>query len=153
MKNFNRKEDFFYLIKYLQKLVDQDLDARLALYDLTGQQGRILFFIMRKTEREHMEVHQNDIENEYHLSKSTVSGLVKRMEKKGVISIEKQHPYAILKPTDKARDILSHLDKHREEAIAQFLKGVDEKDKEVTLKTLQKFIQNMEKEEKDEKQN
>ena len=153
MKNFNRKEDFFYLIKYLQKLVDQDLDARLALYDLTGQQGRILFFIMRKTERDHMEVHQNDIENEYHLSKSTVSGLVKRMEKKGVISIEKQHPYAILKPTDKARDILSHLDKHREEAIAQFLKGVDEKDKEVTLKTLQKFIQNMEKEEKDEKQN
>ena len=153
MKNFNRKEDFFYLIKYLQKLVDQDLDARLALYDLTGQQGRILFFIMRKTERNHMEVHQNDIENEYHLSKSTVSGLVKRMEKKGVISIEKQHPYAILKPTDKARDILSHLDKHREEAIAQFLKGVDEKDKEVTLKTLQKFIQNMEKEEKDEKQN
>ena len=153
MKNFDRKEDFFYLIKYLQKLVDQDLDARLALYDLTGQQGRILFFIMRKTERDHMEVHQNDIENEYHLSKSTVSGLVKRMEKKGVISIEKQHPYAILKPTDKARDILSHLDKHREEAIAQFLKGVDEKDKEVTLKTLQKFIQNMEKEEKDEKQN
>lgn len=151
MKNFDRKEDFFYLIKYLQKLVDQDLDARLALYDLTGQQGRILFFIMRKTERDHMEVHQNDIENEYHLSKSTVSGLVKRMEKKGVISIEKQHPYAILKPTDKARDILSHLDKHREEAIAQFLKGVDEKDKEVTLKTLQKFIQNMEKEEKDEK--
>ena len=153
MKNFDRKEDFFYLIKYLQKLVDQDLDARLALYDLTGQQGRILFFIMRKTERDHMEVHQNDIENEYHLSKSTVSGLVKRMEKKGVISIEKQHPYAILKPTDKARDILSHLDKHREEAIAQFLKGVDENDKEVTLKTLQKFIQNMEKEEKDEKQN
>ena len=153
MINFDRKKDFFYLIKYLQKLVDQDLDARLALYDLTGQQGRILFFIMRKTERNHMEVHQNDIENEYHLSKSTVSGLVKRMEKKGVISIEKQHPYAILKPTDKARDILSHLDKHREEAIAQFLKGVDEKDKEVTLKTLQKFIQNMEKEEKDEKQN
>ena len=152
MKNINRKEDFFYLIKYLQKLVDQDLDSRLALYDLTGQQGRVLFFIMRKTDRDHVEVHQNDIENEFHLSKSTVSGLVKRMEKKDVISIEKQHPYAILKPTDKARDILCHLDHHREEAIKQFLNGVEEKDKEITLKTLNKFIENMEREEKDEKQ-
>ncbi len=150
MKNVNQKENFFYLIKYLQKLIEQDLDSRLALYDLTGQQGRVLFFIIRKTEQDKMEVHQNDIENEFHLSKSTVSGLVKRMEKKDIISIEKQHPYAILKPTDKARDILCHLDHHREDAIKQLLSGVDEKDKEITLKTINKFIDNMEREEKDE---
>lgn len=142
MVNPERTTDIIYLIKYLEKLIDADLDNRLELYGLTGQQGRVLFYIHRKTENEHLEIHQNDIENEYHLSKSTVSGLVKRMEKKGIISIEKQHPYAILRTTDKAKDILCHLRKHRDEAVNQLLKGIDNKDE--LLKKLLTMINNME---------
>ena len=142
MINPNRKNDIIYLIKYLQKLIDADLDKRLEFYDLTGQQGRILFFIHKKTEFDQVEVHQNDIENEYHLSKSTVSGLVKRMEKKGIITIEKQHPYAILKVTDKAKEILCHLRKHRDEAEEQLLKSIN--NKELLLKELRTMIENME---------
>ena len=142
----DRNQDIFYLIRYLHKLIILDLDKRLNYYDLTGQQGRILFFIAGKTNHDKVDVHQNDIENEFHLSKSTVSGLVKRMEKKGVISIEKQHPYAILKPTDKANEILCHLGKHREEAIKQILDGIDEKERKTAFETLNKMIINMERE-------
>ena len=141
MKNETKKDDILFLIKRLNKLIDQDLDARLASYGLTGQQGRILFFINRKCCLENQEVHQNDIENEYHLSKSTVSGLVKRMEKKEIITIEKQHPYAILKPTQKAKDILCHLRTHKDEAVETLLKGIDANQ---TIETLLKMINNME---------
>ena len=141
MKNEERKKDILFLIKRLNKLIDQDLDARLATYGLTGQQGRVLFFINRKVNIENVEVHQNDIENEYHLSKSTVSGLVKRMEKKEIITIEKQHPYAILKPTQKAKDILCHLRTHKDEAVETLLKGIDANQ---TIETLLKMINNME---------
>lgn len=141
MKNDERNHDILFLIKRLNKLIDQDLDARLATYGLTGQQGRVLFFINRKVNIEHVEVHQNDIENEYHLSKSTVSGLVKRMEKKGIITIEKQHPYAILKPTEKAKDILCHLRTNKDKAVNTLLKDIDEKH---TKETLLKMIENME---------
>ena len=107
--NQSRKDDIIFLIKYLGKLLDKDLDARLSEYDLTGQQGRMLFYIAKRTNIDKEEVHQNDIEQEYHLSKSTVSGIVKRMEKKGIISIEKQHPYAVLKPTEEGECIIHKL--------------------------------------------
>ena len=142
MKNETKKTDILFLIKRLNKLIDQDLDARLATYGLTSQQGRILFFINRRFEIEHQEVHQNDIENEYHLSKSTVSGLVKRMEKKEIITIEKQHPYAILKPTDKAKEILCHLRTHKDETIERLLSGIDDRDQ--LFEQLLLMINNME---------
>ena len=142
MENKTKKHDILFLIRRLNKLIDQDLDARLATYGLTGQQGRILFFINRRSEIDHQEVHQNDIENEYHLSKSTVSGLVKRMEKKEIITIEKQHPYAILKPTDKAKEILCHLRTHKDETIERLLNGIDDTDK--TFEQLLLMIENME---------
>ena len=142
--NQSRKNDIIFLIKYLGKLLDKDLDTRLAEYDLTGQQGRILFYIAKRTNIDQEEVHQNDIEQEYHLSKSTVSGLVKRMEKKGVISIEKQHPYAVLKPTDKGVCIIHKLREHRNEVVEQLMKDLDEKQQEELCEKLNKLIENME---------
>ena len=130
MLNSNKKNEILYILRYLHKVIDKDFDNRLAEYDLTGQQGRILFFIACKSKYENMEVHQNDIENEYHLSKSTVSGLVKRLEKKGVITIEKQHPYAILRPSEVGNDIIDHLRNKRKESIDTLLKGFSDKEKE-----------------------
>ena len=142
--NQSRKNDIIFLIKYLGKLLDKDLDARLSEYDLTGQQGRILFYIAKRTNLDKEEVHQNDIENEYHLSKSTVSGIVKRMEKKGVISIEKQHPYAVLKPTEKGECIIHRLKEHKNEAVEKLNKDLNEKERDSLLKELNKLIKNME---------
>ena len=142
--NQSRKNDIIFLIKYLGKLLDKDLDARLSEYDLTGQQGRILFYIAKRTNLDKEEVHQNDIENEYHLSKSTVSGIVKRMEKKGVISIEKQHPYAVLRPTEKGECIIHRLKEHKNEAVEKLNKDLNEKERDSLLKELNKLIKNME---------
>lgn len=144
MINPDKKNEILYLIKYLGKVVDKDFDARLAEYDLTGQQGRILFFIAGRTNIRHLEVHQNDIENEFHLSKSTVSGLVKRLEKKGVITIEKQHPYAILRPSEEGNDIVKHVVDRRQEAIDKLLKDFNEKEKKEVISYLNRLITNLE---------
>ena len=143
MLNQERKEDIIYLIRYLQKLIDKDFDKRLSEYDLTGQQGRILFFTANKV-REGIDVHQNDIENEFHLSKSTVSGLVKRMEKKKIITIDKQHPYAIIKPTDNGYSIICHLRKERQESVNKLIEGFKEEDKKRMCENIIKLIENME---------
>lgn len=144
MINKERCNDIIYLIRYSFKLIDADLDQRLNEYGLTGVQGRILFFISHKTLKEHKNVHQNDIENEYHLSKSTVSGIVKRMNKNGFLNIEKQHPYAIITPTDKAKDVLTHLGRHREEAVNKLLKDIPEDKRQELALLLNKLITNME---------
>ncbi len=142
--NQNRKNDIIFLTKYLGKLIDKDFDSRLAKFDLTGQQGRILFYIAKRTNCDNQDVHQNDIEQEYHLSKSTVSGIVKRMEKKGIITIEKQHPYAVLKPTDNGENIIESLHSQRDDAINKLLKDFSDKEKEQICKLLNQLIENME---------
>lgn len=140
--NENWKNDFIYLVRYLYRLIDKDFNNRLSEYGLTLQQARILFFLERKT-FEGVEVHQNDIEKQFHLSKSTVSGLVKRMEKKELLNIEKQFPYAIIKIGNKGKEILTNLKKHRDEAINELLKDVSKEEQEQTRETLLKLINNM----------
>ena len=140
--NENWKNDFIYLVRYLYRLIDKDFNNRLTEYGLTAHQARILFFLERKT-CEGVEVHQNDIEKQFHLSKSSVSGLVKRMEKKNLIDIEKQFPYAIIKIGDKGKEILSNLKKHRDEAIQELLKDVSKEDEKQAKETLLKLINNM----------
>ena len=144
MENKSNHDNILRHIRYLNKLINADFDNRLSECGLTSQQGRILFFVYCKTNNAGEIVHQNDIENEFHLSKSTVSGLVKRMEKKEFIKIEKQHPYAVVKPTDKGEEIITHLRKKRESAIERILAGIDKKDRECFLKTLNKMISNLE---------
>ena len=144
MINQKNTDNLLYLIKYLSKILDTDLDSRLAEYGLTGQQGRILFYINKETNCLNRDVHQFDIEKEFHLSKSTVSGLVKRMEKKGVISIEKKHPYANIKIEEAGKNIICHLRMHRDEAIAQLSKDLTKEEKEQIITLLNKMILNME---------
>ena len=142
--NQSRRDDIIFLIKYLGKLLDKDLDARLSEFDLTGQQGRILFYIAKRTNICKLEVHQNDIEQEFHLSKSTVSGLVKRMEKKGVISIEKQHPYAVLKPSEKGECIIHQLIDKKTDVDNKLMSGLTKEQQTILKEELNKLIENME---------
>ena len=69
---------------------------------------------------------------------------MKRLEKKNIITIEKQPPYAILKPTQKGRDIICHVHMHRDETIAQLSKDMNDEDKAIVIKLLNKMIINME---------
>ena len=139
----DRKNDIIYLLKYLNQLINKHFDKRLAEYGLTGQQGRILFFIANKT-KENIEVHQNDIESEFHLSKSTVSGLVKRMEKKGIISTTKKKNYVILKPTDSGLSIICHIRERKNESLSLLTDGLGKEEYDKLCNKIIKLIENME---------
>lgn len=136
-------DNILRLLRYINKLLDVDFNKRLSEVGLTAQQGRIFLYVHRETVDYEKEIHQNDIENEFHLSKSTVSGLVKRLEKRGVISIEKQHPYVIIKSTPQGEDIIIHLRESRKKVINRLLKDMNEKEKEELMKLLEKMIENM----------
>ena len=136
MLNENKKDNIIYLTIYLRKLIDKDFDNRLSEYGLTGQQGRILFFIFHSEK----EIHQNDIENEFHLSKSTVSGLVKRMEKKGVININKQCRYAVLTVSNKGKEVIEHLKESRQDALETLTRDLDTCQKQDICSYLVKMI-------------
>ena len=108
MKNKGPELDIIYYIKVLNKLMTADFTKRLNEHGLTCQQGRVLFYINHRV-KDGFEVHQNDLEERFNLSKSTVSGLVKRMEKNELIIKINNHKYCSLLPSEKGKAIVNQV--------------------------------------------
>ena len=66
------------------------------------------------------------------------------MEKKEIITTSKQHPYAVIKVSDKGKDIIEHLKEQRKEALNQLLQGLSLEEKDQICNYLVKLITNME---------
>lgn len=147
MPQAHQEEDILYLVKSLSKLLARDFDKRLEEYDLTGQQGRLLFFIYKQTKIEGTTVHQNDIEKNYLLSKSTVSGLVDRLVKKGLIERVNEKPYVSLIPTDKGSDIVVHIHLNKIQTIKKLTQGLSDEEIQRMISNIKLLITNLKEEE------
>ena len=143
MGNFIFKEDIICLIRHLAKLLQADFDNRVAEIGLTGAQARLLFFIIKKS-NENIEVHQNDLEKEFALAKSTVNGLVSRLLKTGYIIKNNVPPYAVLKPTKEGIAAADKIKQGRIETVNKLFSGYSEEEKSETLKRLNILIENLE---------
>ena len=146
MKNKGPELDIIYYIKVLNKLMTADFDKRLNEHGLTCQQGRVLFYINHRV-KEGYEIHQNDLEQRFNLSKSTVSGLVKRMEKNGLIIKNNNPPYRSLLPSDKGKAIVDQVHGNRIKVLEKLMDGINKEKQQEMNKLLKQMIENMEKEE------
>lgn len=72
------------LLRYLHSSVDREISAALEQMELTSAQGHILGF----TRLQKTPPCPKDIEEAFHLSHPTVSGLLSRLEKKGFIQLK-----------------------------------------------------------------
>lgn len=146
MKNkeqiLTKKEEISLLIKFIAKEFRTDFEARLNAYNLTAQQGRILFFInCRKNKGQ--STRSVDIEKGFNLTKSTVHGLVERMIKANVLIKENYH----LELTDCAKSLMHHVYEKRIECLDSLLKDVSEEELETLKKILSKIYDNRTKKE------
>ena len=144
MSNWNCREDIIYLAKHLAKLLDADFDKRVSEIGLTAAQARVLFFINRKNRFENTEVHQNDIEREFCLAKSTVNGLISRLLKTKYILKRNVHPYAVLEITQDGIDAIDKIKQGRIEVINKLFAGYTEEERMITLEKFNKLIDNLE---------
>ena len=71
------------MLRILHWCADQAMTNALATMDLTAAQGHIMAYLAHKNEPPC----PKDIEEAFHLSHPTVSGLLARMEKKGFIEL------------------------------------------------------------------
>ena len=144
MEKWNCREDIIYLTKHLGKLLDADFDKRVSEIGLTAAQARVLFFINRKTRFESQEVHQNDIEREFCLAKSTVNGLISRLLKTGYIIKKNIHPYAVLEMSQEGIDAIHKIKEGRIDVINKLFKGYTEEERHTALQQFNKLIDNLE---------
>lgn len=73
------------LIKCIDQCIKNELNKQLEVYGITLAQLQALFFIRRQRE-EDRDVFQKDLEEHLYLTNPTVTGIVKRLEGKGLIN-------------------------------------------------------------------
>lgn len=133
-----------FQIKHLNKTLDLDFSKRLEVYDLTPQQGRIILFICDNYEK--MDISQKMCESIWRLSKSTISGLIKRLEAKSLITITRIKKEHILKPTKEGLKIRDAFIENRKKVIAKLLEGMSEEEINIMSDYFTRMIKNIEKE-------
>lgn len=115
---------------------------------LTHTQGHILRYIILKSLCN--DVYQKNIEHEFQIRRSSATGILQLLEKKGYIYRESEKTDARLKkikPTDKAIEIRGKIlenIKHTEKVLK---KDIDTNEYQIFIKVMEKMIQNLSEEE------
>ena len=143
VNRMNANTNVIFYIRRLVKLFDKEFNTKLNQYDLTAQQGRAVFFVVRRY-KDDIETNQHHLEKQFELSKSTVSGLIKRLKTNGFITIESSSTKNIISPTEKAICLENTFIKLREETLKKVLDGIPKEDEEKMYELLKIMIRNME---------
>lgn len=129
-------------LKYLHFCTDQAITDAVSALDLTAAQGHILSFL---SHRPHPPC-PKDIEDAFHLSHPTVSGLLSRLEKKEFIAIrpdeiDRRCKRIYLLPKGEA----CHQQIHQiiDETEQRLCRGFSPEEKEILARLLDKSIANM----------
>ncbi|MFA7032755.1 MAG: MarR family transcriptional regulator [Bacilli bacterium] len=139
-----KEAEILGLFRYLNKQLELSFNAKLEKLGLTGQQGRIVFFINYHTNVLKMTVRQSDIEERFRLTKSTVSGLVNRLINNEFIQKDdRSHGYAITL-TEKGKKTVSTFKSANAEMREILLKGFAKDEKDRIKESLKHMIDNME---------
>ncbi len=130
-------------VHMLSNLIHRRLDETMPP-EVTGVHGRIIGFLSRHADRD---MFQRDVEAEFHLRRSTASGILQRMEKNGLVRRESVPQDARLKKlvlTPKA--VALHADIHAriDEMEARLTRDVSREEVEQFCATLEKFQRNLE---------
>lgn len=112
--------------------------------ELTPMQRHILNYILLETL--HRDIYQKNLEEEFQVRKSTVSGILKLIEKNGFIYRESVKEDARLKrilPTKKAEALRPSILEHIHETEIRMTEGVPEQDLFLCKKVLYQMCQNL----------
>lgn len=139
----NKNIKLSILIKMVNNQFEMELNKKCALLNLTHAQCRILGFLnLNKNE----EVYLNDIEKRFCLKRPTVTGLIKRLEEKGFISVvpkENDRRYKRVILTEKSEEVLEAMQKNVDDTEKVLCRNISESEKTEFLRILTIMFNNM----------
>lgn len=142
----DKTEHIGKLIHELDNILYRNMLAIGKKYDydqLTVMNGWILHYLSMN---EGKEVFQKDIENEFGITRSTVTGIIKLMEQKGFItriSVPKDARLKQLVLTDMGRKYEEQMGSQMRQNNLQLQKNITEEEMETFLRVIDKIKQNV----------
>ena len=142
MKEFDPKVHAGLLIKFLNNAIINEINRQLVKFNMTGAQHEILVFIHRNGRDN--DVFQKDIEKHFKLTNPTVTGIVKRLEEKGMIMrspSSEDARYKCLHVTNKGEELLKcsfecGIKKVEDKLVSNMTKEEEKQFKEFLYKAL-----------------
>ena len=131
-----------HLVRILHWCTDQSMTNALEEMDLTAAQGHIMGFLAHSKEPPC----PRDVEEKFHLSHPTVSGLLSRLEKKEFIHLkpdEHDRRKIILSCTRKAKAMLKKAESVRSEYHEIMTRGISQEDFEAYRRVMRQVEQNI----------
>ena len=144
MEQRSKKEELIPLFRVIDKEFKRDFERRLSKYDLTAQQGRLLFYINWNTKNGN-QIRQVDIEKNFQLTKSTVHGLINRMEKANLVIKIKEKNNQYIEISDDCKKILQDVFSQRMECLNKMTEGLSDEEIETLHSLLMKIYENRDK--------
>ena len=144
MEQRSKKEELVFLVRIIDKEFKKDFERRLSDYGLTAQQGRLLFYINWNIING-KQVRQVDIEKHFKLTKSTVHGLINRMEKANLVIKNKDKNNQYIEISDDCKKILKDVFDRRTECLDKMMSGVSDEEIETLHTLLMKIYENRDK--------
>ena len=145
MKAFEDKPPVGGLIKHIAHSMFKETNRELQQYNLTGVQAKVLIYLF--FHEKDGDIFQKDIEKHLNLTNPTVTGIVKRLEQKNLISrysCKDDGRYKCHVLTDEGRKFAKYsIDYMRNEKENQILNGFSEDEKEFLIKLLKRILINL----------
>lgn len=129
-------------ISRLANQVRRRLDSFSTKSSISGSQGRILHFILAQSE----DIFQKDIEEEFYLRPSTATGILRLMEKNGLISRVSMPNDARLKKiilSPKAMELKDFVVRDVTKLEEDMIRGIPEEELQIFYKVVHQMSENL----------
>jgi len=141
--DLEEKKKIGMLLKMLHNNIVAQCNRELEEIDLTGSQSDIMSYLIFN---EGKEINQKDIELKFDLMNPTVTGILKRLEKKDFIIRVKSNAdarYKKVELTERGREVRDILYKKAEEMHERLFKGLSEVELDAFENTIRTLIKNI----------
>lgn len=145
MNLHNEKPAVISRIQHISHIIFKETNRDLFRYNLTAAQANVLVYLFFHEKEDN--IFQKDIEKHLNLTNPTVTGVVKRLEEKGLIKRHFRKDDARYKChvlTDKGREFAKFaIDYMRNEKEKQILEGFSEDEIDFFIRLLNRILKNL----------
>ena len=139
------KDSISGLIRFIDNLFQSEINKDLKDSCITNSQAEVLIRTKLKND-EKIEINQIDLQNELNLSNPTITGILNRLEEKGLIkrmASIKNARYKSIVITDSGREELKKGELVIRKIEAKLVNGLTDKEIETLSNLLEKILNNM----------
>lgn len=138
-------EDLILYIRFVYFALEKEKNQYFEQHNLTSSQGDILLFL-GGAHYHKVKVNQKNIEEHFHLTNPTVTGLLKRLEEKGFVERRKSEidgRHKLINLTDQSMRVLEDFQTHKKKIDEKLLQGIKEEEKQTILSHMKKLLSNL----------